>query len=72
MPRIPKDISLHVPTDDPDLLASLKETRLDEAVKQVMKSQVYKDSFWLTRPRTLRFNMSKVNLLTKEELSDLF
>ena len=52
-------------------LASLKETKaLDEAVKQVMKSQVYKGLFLADQAKDLSANYekSKVNLLTKEEL----
>ena len=52
-------------------LASLKETKvLDEAVKQVMKSQVYKGLFLADQAKDLNANYekSKVNLLTKEEL----
>ena len=52
-------------------LASLKGTNaLDEAVKQVMKSQVYKGLFLADQAKDLSANYekSKVNLLTKEEL----
>ena len=52
-------------------LAILKETRaLDEAVKQVMKSQVYKGLFLADQAKDLgaNYEKSKVNLLTKEEL----
>lgn len=52
-------------------LASLKETKaLDEAVKQVMKSQVYKGLFLADKAKDLgpNYEKSKVNLLTKEEL----
>ena len=52
-------------------LASLKETKvMDEAVKQVMKSQVYKGLFLADQAKDLSANYekSKVNLLTKEEL----
>ena len=52
-------------------LASLKETKaLDEAVKQVMKSQVYKGLFLADQAKDLcaNYEKSKVNLLTKEEL----
>ena len=52
-------------------LASLKETKvLDEAVKQVMKSQVYKGLFLADQTKNLgaNYEKSKVNLLTKEEL----
>lgn len=52
-------------------LASLKDTKaLDEAVKQVMKSQVYKGLFLADQAKDLSANYekSKVNLLTKEEL----
>ena len=50
---------------------SLKETKaLDEAVKQVMKSQVYKGLFLADQAKDLgdNYEKSKVNLLTKEEL----
>ena len=52
-------------------LASLKETKvLDEAVKQVMKNQVYKGLFLADQAKDLgaNYEKSKVNLLTKEEL----
>lgn len=52
-------------------LASLKETKaLDEAVKQVMTSQVYKGLFLADLAKDLgaNYEKSKVNLLTKEEL----
>ena len=52
-------------------LASLKDTKaLDEAVKQVMKSQVYKGLFLADQAKDLgtNYEKSKVNLLTKEEL----
>ena len=52
-------------------LASLKETKaLDEAVKQVMKNQVYKGLFLADQVKDLgtNYEKSKVNLLTKEEL----
>lgn len=52
-------------------LASLKETKvLDEAVKQVMKSQVYKGLFLADQAKDLgaNYEKSKVNLLIKEEL----
>lgn len=52
-------------------LASLKETKaLNEAVKQVMKSQVYKGLFLADKAKDLgpNYEKSKVNLLIKEEL----
>ena len=52
-------------------LASLKETKaLNEAVKQVVKSQVYKGLFLADQAKDLgtNYEKSKVNLLTKEEL----
>ena len=52
-------------------LASLKETKaLNEAVKQVMKSQVYKGLFLADKVKDLgpNYEKSKVNLLIKEEL----
>ena len=52
-------------------LASIKDTKaLDEAVKQVMKSQVYKGLFLADKAKDLgpNYEKSKVNLLTKEEL----
>ena len=52
-------------------LASLKETKaLDEAVRQVMKSQVYKGLFLADQAKELgpNYEKSKVNLLSKEEL----